>query len=265
MHCPSCAHLLFSNRCLLISPIIIMLIHSNSLVVIVAVLALSNLGTSFAAAYLAKDTSTSENAELTDKKTSESISTQTTTDTISFDRTFEAEDGQRRSLVAECDKYRNVDGEKVFDCNVEGSELTISQNACRKMMKQCQRGNTVSLTRTWPNGDESKYDVCPYRRGRISKNNRSILVNGEGRKLVFEATRRGHCRISGSAIEQEEFEPCMDGDDCASGLACVKLEAFVEECKWRCGLKRWGPTLMKKCKDECDFPSCQRVPLSRGE
>ena len=59
------------------------------LLALVVVLALANLGTSFAAASLAKETTTSTNAELLDKNTQEALSTQTATEDISFERTIE--------------------------------------------------------------------------------------------------------------------------------------------------------------------------------
>ena len=49
--------------------------YLNRLVVLVVILALANLGTSFASAILAKDTTTNTNGELIDKRTNEAVAT----------------------------------------------------------------------------------------------------------------------------------------------------------------------------------------------
>ena len=49
--------------------------YDHRLLVFVVILALSNLGTSFASAILAKDTTTNDNNELVNKKTGEAVAT----------------------------------------------------------------------------------------------------------------------------------------------------------------------------------------------
>ena len=49
--------------------------HDHRLLVFVVILALSNLGTSFASAILAKDTTTNDNNELVNKKNGEAVAT----------------------------------------------------------------------------------------------------------------------------------------------------------------------------------------------
>jgi hypothetical protein len=221
------------------------------LLALVVILALANLGTSFAAASLAKDTTTSTNAELLDKNTQEGLNTQTATEEISFERTVEiAEDGTRRLCSKE-------DGD--VDCTLRGEStfLSIEQKMCRKMIKKCNRGNSVSLSRTWPNGDTSKFNVCPYDQGRLSRSNVSTLVNNKGHTFRFEAIESGHCQISGDAVQQREGETCGVADDCAPGLGCVEVQAFIERCKAGCAHKRWAPRYVTSCQNDCDHPSCQ--------
>jgi hypothetical protein len=71
------------------------------LLAIVVVLAVSNLGTSFAAAYLAKDTTTNESYQFVDKHSGEELSTQTSTEDIELERTVMDEDTGSRRLATE--------------------------------------------------------------------------------------------------------------------------------------------------------------------
>ena len=58
----------------------------HNLLALVVILAISNLGTSFAAAHLAKDTAANFNEQLTHKSTGETLSTQTTEEIIQLVR-----------------------------------------------------------------------------------------------------------------------------------------------------------------------------------
>ena len=64
------------------------------------ILAISNLGTSFAATSIVKDTTTSPNGELTDKHTNEALSTQTSAESIEFERTAITPTGGRKLCTA---------------------------------------------------------------------------------------------------------------------------------------------------------------------
>jgi len=231
-----------------------------SLLAIVALLAVSNLGTSFAAAYLAKDTSTSENFELTDRKTKEALSTQTTTDSISFERTTITPDGRRHL----CSRDTDPDGNKVLNCDVDSS-LTVSERDCSKMIRMCHQGNSVSLTREWSNGEQNIVAICPANRAKFTRSGTSRILTADGELIAIERTDGNHCSIRGGAIEQQEFEICEVDGDCAPGLACTQLESFVEECQFRCAMKRWAPRLVTQCQTACVHPSCHSVPLSRSE
>lgn len=222
---------------------------TTRLLALVVILAISNLGTSFAAASLSKDTAVSSSAELTDKHTQEALSTQTSTDSIAFDRATITPDGRRILCSVN-------DGD--VDCSIAGSSSfrSIDENMCRKMINECKRGNTVNLSRTWKNGDVTSFNICPFNEGNIRKTDESKFVNNKGQSLIFEMVDGGHCKISGDAVAQSLGNICEVGDDCAPGLECRKDVSFVAQCKKRCAMKRWAPRMVVECQNNCDHPSC---------
>lgn len=222
------------------------------LLALVFVLAFANLGTSFAAASLAKDTTTSSTAALMDKKTNEAVSTQTTSDSLTIERAIITPDGRRKL----CD----VDGDDA-ECKLSdrNSILSMNQRSCRRMVRLCDQGNTVSLTRTWRNGDKTSFNVCPYT-GTLSTDNLSELTNRHGIDFTFEEIRGGHCKIGGDALLQPQGRICELSPDCAPDLSCAEVESFIETCQYRCGLKRWAPSRVESCKANCRHPSCVAAP-----
>jgi len=213
------------------------------LLAIVVVLAVSNLGTSFAAAYLAKDTTTNESFQLVDKRTGEELSTQTSTEDIELERTVINEDTGSRRLATE------------FEYNT--SSLTIPRRLCNKLKKNCNRGRQVTLKRTWGNGDVSRHTMCPFRRGKISRSLKSILENELGQEVILKPEENGHCEISGDAVRMRQGEICQVNNDCADNLTCMKVPAFIESCQWNCAKKRWVERMKVQCQWDCDVPSCE--------
>jgi hypothetical protein len=225
---------------------LITLLLQFSLLALVVILAISNLGTSFAAASLAKDTTISSDAELTDKYTKEALSTQASTDSIAFDRATVTTDGRRLRC--------NVNDNEV-DCSVSSSFRLIDMNMCDKMIRKCKRGNTVNLSRTWKNGETTSFNICPFHEGDFRKFD-SKFVNNEKQELFVEKIDSGHCKLSGDAIAQTLGNICEIGDDCADGLECRKDDDVVAECQKRCSMRRWAPHMVIECKNDCDYPSC---------
>ena len=109
------------------------------LLAFVVVLALANLGTSFASAVLAKDTTTS-NGQLVDKKTNEAVATATAVETY----TMQEDDVENARRLAECDKT-NI----VTDCNATvSSPTTMSNTSALAMLKSCLQNKNVQLQLT---------------------------------------------------------------------------------------------------------------------
>jgi hypothetical protein len=226
---------------------------------VVVILALSNFGTAFAAAYLAKDTTTSPNAELIDKATGEKLSTQSSTEEIEIERTTLDETGRRR-LADECTE--DEDG-NIIKCDLDSS-LTISERDCRGLKKRCKLGQAVSLKRTWfnDNGDEAgttTRDICPFTEGRIRRTLTSTLVMPNGKTLTIDPEEDNTCRISGDAVLGGEEDFCNQHNDCAGDLKCVKIQNKVVTCEFSCKKKRWVQRMMDACISDCNMKTCQSI------
>lgn len=118
------------------------------------------MGTSIAAAYLAKDTTINENNELINVDTNEAISTQTMAEDFKYERTYNETESRRRL----CD----LNDEGVYVCDT-ASYLEMSLGEGNRMIKNCKRGESVNLKRTWHDGSETFISMCPTRKGTYSQ------------------------------------------------------------------------------------------------
>ena len=128
-------------------------------------MALSNLGTAFAAAYLSKDTTTTDD-KLVDKKTGNTIATDTTKTTITVDPTFDEEHKRRRKLECEVTSSGNgANTEHTADCVIAAHSFNaVSIEVGEKIAELCYGGHTVSVQRVFThNGVDREVDhpVCP--------------------------------------------------------------------------------------------------------
>lgn len=215
------------------------------LLALVVVLAISNLGTSFAAASLAKETTTSSNAEVIDKNTNEALSTQSSTSTYEIERTTITPEGERKLLT---------------DTGSDDAIFTIDKKNCKQIYKQCKRGNDVTLFRMWRNGARSDYDLCPST-GTFSRNNKSTLINRWGETFTIEPIGDGHCEISGGAVLQKEGDICENLTECGPGMSCRRVEQFIAGCQRRCALRRFAAYMVEECKVDCDHSTCQALEM----
>jgi len=105
------------------------------LLAFVVVLALANLGTSFASAILAKDTTTS-NGQLVDKKTNEAVATAAAVETY----TVEADDADNARKLAECSSNKGADCEATVT-----TATTMSFASARALLLNCKKNKNVQL------------------------------------------------------------------------------------------------------------------------
>ncbi len=113
------------------------------------VLALANLGTSFASAILAKDMTTS-NGQLVDKKTKEALATATAVETY----TVGDNDGENARILAECTNTTIADCESTL-----ASVTTMSSMKALALLKNCYENKIVQLRLTSGNTVETR-TVC---------------------------------------------------------------------------------------------------------
>jgi hypothetical protein len=213
------------------------------LAVFVVLLTLSNLGTSFAAAYLAKDTTTNDNNDLVDTTTNQAVSTQTTSDTFGYDRVLEHSDGSRRL----CTKK---DG--IYTCDTK-SYLEMPLDEGLSLIRKCKNGRTVELKRTWHDGSETLTQLCPAIKGTFSQRearfDNGITITKSEDGMSYE--------LKGDALTQGQDDVCDDVADCDTGLACMDNAQAIDACKKHCDNLRIGPQRLQGCYDNCVFRSCQ--------
>eukprot|EP00804_Cyclotella_cryptica_P010156 CCRYP_020791-RA/>CCRYP_020791-RA protein AED:0.18 eAED:0.18 QI:195/1/1/1/1/1/3/1680/327 len=213
------------------------------LIVFVVLLALTNLGTSFAAAYLAKDTTTNGNNELVDTKLNEAVSTQTTSDAFDYTRALNEKKGARRL----CTKQNGI-----YTCETD-SYLNMPYDEGVRMVGKCKKGKTVDLKRAWHDGSETIIHLCPTTRATYSQretrfdNGVTMTISDDGN--FYE--------LKGDVLTQDEDDVCDESADCDSGLVCKDNLQAIDACKRHCDRLRFGPQRLQGCYDSCVFRSCQ--------
>lgn len=217
------------------------------LAVLVVILALSNLGTSFAAAILSKDTVTKTEetiegeefgADLIDKKSKEKVGTQTANDSIEIDRAS--------SLC--------VEGDTELNC-VTDSYLSVPESVIKSMFYKCLTGRTVNVERTFSNGHVKSINICSSSTNvEFNEFDRSTLENN-GESIHFDPMD-GNYKVSGDGLLQKEQEVCDVDEDCLVNFACYKNLTAIEGCQDICRRKRWAPHRVEACVLSCDHSSC---------
>ena len=129
--------------------------------ILVLLLTLSNLGTSFAAAYIAKDTTINDKEELVSSNTKKALSTQSTSTQYNVEALPMEEDSKIRRLCTTEDSKKDTG----IDCETEsgGSGYVINDTTngyCGDIQKQCEGGNTVDIYRTFSNGERVTVNIC---------------------------------------------------------------------------------------------------------
>jgi len=221
------------------------------LVVLVGILALSNLGTSFAAAYLSKDTTTNVEetsdgeqfgVELLKKGTREKISTQTTNDSFEVSRAT--------SLCVE------EDGE--LNCATD-SYLAVPESVIKNMFYKCLTGKTVNIERSFSNGLVKSMNICSGSSAvEFNEYDRSTLENN-GAIVTFDPMDNGDYKVMGEGLLQKDGEVCDVIDDCMMSLACMKNITTIDGCQGSCRRKRWAQRKVDECVLACDHASCQQA------
>lgn len=180
------------------------------LMAFVVILALSNLGTSLAAAFLAKDTSTNKEDELVNSKSGGALATQSTS--AKFEAmTNEEEEINGRGLIT-----------------VGSGGYVLSGNDGKAAIRLCKRSNAVTVQRTYSDGTEIGRTICHLGDDYISNsyvNNESIeMTNG----VSIRENDGGTFTIDGDAFTQDMGEICDVDGDCDTDLVCSSDKTCAE-------------------------------------
>jgi len=233
------------------------------LAVIVFLLTLSNLGTSFAAAYLAKDTSINDKEELVHANSKQTVSTQTTTAHYGVE-SLPQEDGEggRRMQEGSCYDYME-NGVKVTDCTGVGYFINDNSRtgACDSIVRQCLNKNAVDLDRTFGNGEVKSFPICGLDT-KVSvnkKKGRVTLKNPNMSKINLQYTDEG-CKFDGDDLMQDEGDPCDFGSDCMRGYKCYKMDQErVRSCESTCSGSFQKTRQKNRCFNACGGNTCERI------
>ena len=128
---------------------------SLRLVFFVVILALSNLGTSFTAVYLAKETKTA-NGDLVDMKTNEVVATGQAVKMFTLNQES-GDDARARKLA--CLTSTNTDGTSTVNCDVAGVTTMNSADAL-ELLNKCHAGS-VNVQLVYTEGTQvTQKPVC---------------------------------------------------------------------------------------------------------
>ena len=159
--------------------------------VFVVILALSNLGTSFASAILAKDSTTNDQNELVSKETGEALATQSTTKLIVIDPEKDKELSRRHRLLCETQGQGNTVNSAT--CDVSNLQL-IPEADGEDIALYCHAGASVTIGHI-DNGNEVQLPWCPITSNQVvaysnwvNKNNGSPSTAGANHAVPREMT-----------------------------------------------------------------------------
>ena len=203
---------------------------------LVGILALANLGTSFASAILAKDTTTNKENELVNKGTGEAVATAEAQATYEVN---EPPNSRARSLCT-------AGGEDEFDCEVTASSFTeISATSALALLDNCSPPHvkTVNLVFNWISGQQSSRTIC-----HPSWSCESVFTKVQGTEVEGKLCLQGtdefvHIKENDSddtkytisvtnadlevqaadALTSDSGEQCYSNEDCDTGLVCGVL------------------------------------------
>lgn len=187
------------------------------LVVLVLILAVANLGTSFAAAILAKDTTTNEKQVMVNKADGEAVGTQTAADV------YEAYEPSEQTARRLC----GAAGGGGIECSV-ASFSTMSATNAKNMLKKCAQDKTVRLLKgTFKRTVCHDSWTCTSNFNSQSKPTSGVLCieNSSEEIHVYEDPKDSSRYIlSGDANVYESSDylhMCMDDVDCEDGEVCT--------------------------------------------
>jgi len=204
--------------------------------VIIIILALSNLGTSFAAAYLSKDTTTS-GGDLKGKGVDgQTLGTQTTaehTEAITPGRYGAGCSKADGTCAADqplscCPGYvckSSSDTCEVDDTVTSFLELDVKQG--KTMVEDCKAGRTVYMSRAFEDGRVTDYAFCPLTTGHKAVydfRNPDLpameIDTSSGPVIIAPNSDGSFYTITGAGVTSKDGFPCDATIDCDPGLVC---------------------------------------------
>jgi len=248
------------------------------LAAVVLLLTLSNLGTSFAAAYLAKDTSVSDKEELVNSKTNEALGTQSVVLHVPVEGGLpedqvNEDDGIARRMNCidnECDEDTNGEVDSRGDTTTVYSDsepgeggyfIRGDREGCFNIIRQCEGGRAVDIDRTFSNRQRVTINICNSST-RIKGNERKGLytfIEPGQTKINLQITSTG-CKFDGPDLVQRAGEVCDVGSDCQRRHKCYQMtENRIRACKTDCERAFDRGRQLNRCTDSCWGNTCELI------
>jgi hypothetical protein len=182
-------------------------------------LAAANVGVSFAAANLAKDTSTNNNNVLVVKENGQVVATNNHASVYGANTSSSSR--RRRTQVI-------ADGTTTTQ-----EETTISRANAQTMLSDCQSGGSAQVARSWEGIWETvdalnvNIPVCPGGTFAGSANGNSFHFTLSDYRTIDIQCQQGSdvCVMTGSGIQQQAGEACVYDADCLYMATCVGVDA----------------------------------------
>ena len=217
-----------------------------SLICFTVILALSNLGTSFASAILAKDATVS-NGALTNKK-GETLATNTEADTFPAATYYSGNEASRERVRRLC---QDADGDGDFDGDfmerADGSTVWMKYHACEDeihdgtlylsredgiaLIERCRIERRVQIKRVWDHDAsiQTMIQICPHDRGTYTApgaEHPEVTWGGNDDTRIGPApdTNGAIYSLWGNRFTSDLGQPCDEDADCDTrqNLSCVE-------------------------------------------
>lgn len=216
-----------------------------SLICFTIILVLSNLGTSFASAILAKDTTVS-NGALTNRK-GETLATNTDADTFTAATYYSGNEASRervRRLCGDADGDGDFDGD--FMERADGSTVWMNYYACEDeiydgtlylsredgiaLVERCRIERRVQIKRVWDHAPiHTMIQICPHDQGTYTApgaEHPEVTWGGNDGARIGPAlnTNGAIYSIWGNRFTSDLGQPCDEDADCDTrqNLSCVE-------------------------------------------
>lgn len=180
---------------------------------LVLILALGMLGTSFAAAILAKDTA-NRGDDFVDSSSGKTLGMQTSSERFEGD-----EDGESTCMLS-----ASSEENKTMCSTSSLAKIDLAHG--KAMVEDCSKDRTVHLTHIFASGREMHHALCPIQEGftaifdtNVEYPTASISTSG-GFIVIEPNAERSYYVISGDGITSDAGYPCDSDLNCDNSLVC---------------------------------------------
>ena len=215
--------------------------------VLIVILGIANVGTSFAAAIIAKDTAASGGNLKAKGDDGVTLGTQTSAEKT--DVFVEPSDSKLSKLGGTCSGFYNCAPGLVCNPDTEECEndpnrtifstLEINVEQGKAMVEECKQGRTVFLDRKFTHGTDMQLAICPPQSGhKAVYDNKALpsvhIETPRGIAIIAPNAEGTYYTATGEGVTSDKSFPCDESIDCDLGLVChlentAQQEGVIDE------------------------------------